>query len=64
MRLEQECKFMNMSIRCNVNVWIWKYNIIGMSIYENYFCRSHDKEGNLITKSQNVIVRIIENKKK
>jgi hypothetical protein len=35
-----------------------------MSIYENYFCRSHDKERNLITKSQNVIMRIIENKNK
>jgi hypothetical protein len=33
MRLEQECKFMSMSIGCNINVWMWKYNIMRMSIY-------------------------------
>jgi len=36
-RLEHECKFMSMSIWCNVNVWIWKYNIMGMCIeYPSY----------------------------
>ena len=25
MRLEQECKFMSMSIWCNVNIWVCKY---------------------------------------
>jgi hypothetical protein len=38
-RLEQECKLMSMSIWSNVNVWIWKYNIMGICIeypsYEN-----------------------------
>jgi hypothetical protein len=31
-RLEHECKLMSMSIWCNVNVGIWKYNIMGMCI--------------------------------
>jgi hypothetical protein len=35
-RLEEECKFMSMSIWCNVNIWVWKYNIMGTSI-ENPF---------------------------
>jgi hypothetical protein len=25
-RLKQECEFMSMSIWCNVNLWVWKYN--------------------------------------
>jgi hypothetical protein len=40
-RLEQECEFMSMSIRCNVNLWVWKYNIIGTCI-ENPFYRNVD----------------------
>jgi hypothetical protein len=35
-RLEQECEFMSISIQCNVNLWVWKYNIIGTCI-ENPF---------------------------
>jgi len=35
-RLEQECEFMSMSIWCNVNLWVWKSNIMGMCI-ENLF---------------------------
>ena len=31
-RLEQECKLISMSIWCNINIWIWKYNIMGMCI--------------------------------
>ena len=38
-RLEQGCEFISMSICCNVNLWVWKYKIIGMCIenssYEN-----------------------------
>jgi hypothetical protein len=36
MRLEQECGFMSMLIQCNVNLWVWKYNIMGTCI-ENPF---------------------------
>jgi len=35
-RLEQECEFMSISIQCNVNLQVWKYNIIGTCI-ENPF---------------------------
>jgi hypothetical protein len=35
-RLEQECEFMGMLIWCNVNLWVWKYNIIDTCI-ENLF---------------------------
>jgi hypothetical protein len=38
-RLEHEYKLISMSIWCNENIWIWKYNIMGMCIeypfYEN-----------------------------
>jgi len=36
MRLEQECGSMSMLIQCNVNLWVWKYNIMGTCI-ENPF---------------------------
>jgi hypothetical protein len=35
-RLEEEYEFMSMSIWCNVNLWVWKYNIMGTCI-ENPF---------------------------
>jgi hypothetical protein len=31
-RLERECEFMSMSMWCNVNLWVWKFNIIDMCI--------------------------------
>jgi hypothetical protein len=34
--LEQECEFMSMSIWCNVNLWVCKYNIMSTCI-ENPF---------------------------
>ena len=38
-RLEHECKHTGMSIWRNVNVWIWKYNVMDMCtgylLYEN-----------------------------
>jgi hypothetical protein len=40
-RLEQECEFMSMSIWCNVNLWVWKYNIMGTCI-ENMFYENVD----------------------
>jgi hypothetical protein len=35
-RLEHECEFMSMSIWYNVNLWVLKYNIMGICI-ENPF---------------------------
>jgi hypothetical protein len=36
-RLEQECEFMSMSIWCNVNLWVWRYNIMGMCIANPFY---------------------------
>jgi hypothetical protein len=36
-RLEQECEFMRMSIGCNVNLWVWKYHIMGMCIKNSFY---------------------------
>jgi hypothetical protein len=41
MRVEQECEFVSMSIWYNVNLWLWKYNIMGMCI-ENPFNENVD----------------------
>ena len=30
MRLDHECEFMSKSIWCNINQWVWRYNIIDM----------------------------------
>jgi hypothetical protein len=36
-RLEHECEFMRMSIWYNVNLWVWKYNIMGMCIKNPFY---------------------------
>jgi hypothetical protein len=36
-RLEQEYELMSMSIWCNVNLWVWKYNIMGTCIENSFY---------------------------
>ena len=40
-RLEQEYEFLSRSILFNVNLWVWKYNIMGTCI-ENPFYENVD----------------------